>query len=666
LKRFDRSTSHTTGESDASNDKGTLTLVFQTLEHRMKKLREKALEKKYVRSRSRGSTSVSSKRRSDVVNHKDTAKINDTHSSARLSRRVSEGERAWNREVEEDSIQVTMKHLNQSIFVLVHRPNTHVPYRVENRSLKHIIYFRQRGCEQHKWISLPPGDSVDYVWEEPMKPHKLTVRVGSQRKTIDDKSATPRKFMRFNIIESEDQEGGFGAARTVKLDEIGFHELLPCPGKPEAKAKRIEDTGNISCEAGAYLHCRVDTKGKTRMLIISEHEDSKASGELGQLESHLEIFKKQIFEESLKLKELMNRKSLRDAKSLSVTETKFEDGADVHMSSSLPTVKEDEIALDTYEAADGIEDSEREVVLNETEKAIINVADVPEGEAITSRHQVLVEVVEATGLCHQIDSELSDRCNPYCTLRVIRRSRRHRPNIFAAKSDTNKVHRTYYIEKTVSPKWSGMKFIFDVSHEAEKDPQGYSILVKVKDFRRVGKNGSLGMSEIRLRNLKHQKEVFGWFPLMARTGRGSDILAAGAGRGRGSVKLRVQWIYKVSALVNYYIILLENRLGELRSNCEGMKAQIENLRKDELIEKEMAESLSKLPIFNTTSKNSVSLVKQNNNKSWGKRRQKSRMSNVFTSNDSTKRHNSLSALSTTSLNGRRKHIFSSKKVDLSN
>ena len=214
---------------------------------------------------------------------------------------------------------------------------------------------------------------------------------------------------------------------------------------------------------------------------------------------------------------------------------------------SLPTVKEDEIAMDSIEG-DGLIKNKKQVYQNNMERIIVETADQPDDEAITSRHQVLVEVVEAHGLRHPV-SDSSRPCSPYCTVRVIRRSRKHRPNIFTSKSDSLNVRRTYYIDKSASPKWSGMKFIFNVSPDAEDDPQGFTILVKVKDFRLIGKNGSLGMTEIRLRNLKHQKEVFGWYPLMARTGRGSEILAAGAGKGRGSVKVRVQWIFSVPSLL---------------------------------------------------------------------------------------------------------------------
>ena len=72
-----------------------------------------------------------------------------------------------------------------------------------------------------------PGDSIDYTWEEPMKPHKLIVRAGIHHKEATKEASRPMKnVFPFNIIGSEDQ-AGFGAPRTIKLDEIGFVDVFP-------------------------------------------------------------------------------------------------------------------------------------------------------------------------------------------------------------------------------------------------------------------------------------------------------------------------------------------------------------------------------------------------------------------------------------------------------
>jgi len=114
--------------------------------------------------------------------------------------------------------------------------------------------------------------------------------------------------------------------------------------------------------------------------------------------------------------------------------------------------------------------------------------------------------------------------------------------------------------------------------------------VKVKGFRLVGKNRPLGRTEIHLRNLRTQKEVIGWFPLLSKTGRGNEFNPAGAGRARGSIKVRIQWVYNVSALLDYFILLSENRVNELEGNRNGINRQLARLYKAEKAKKSIVES----------------------------------------------------------------------------
>lgn len=592
LQRFERSASNVVSPQENTDEeptgRETLTLVFQTLEHRMKKLRGKALGRKNIRTRIRGDSGASTRMRADSGNHKDVSRSSQIDAIRLTNRRLRDEDEESQRK--EELIQVSMKHLNQSIFVFVHEVNFSVPYKIENRSLDYVLYFRQRGCEHHQWNVLLPGDTLDYSWEEPMKPQKLHIRVGAKKhkKVAKDNSRGVRHALPFNIIDSEDH-AGFGSPRTLKLDEIGYVTSLPCP--ISSKSARNQNEVGFS-----FLHCQISAEGKTKKLVVSDNHNSSVSEELIQLESHMNNLTRQMLEERQKHENLVSLKciSIPNPPSEKSNMEYDENGESNYNQFSLPTVKEDEIVSQANETESFVNDEQtRENINQNIEKTIISTADCVDDDIITSRHQVLVEVVEASGLRQSI-SDASHSCNPYCTVRVIRRNKNHRANLFALKSDN--VMRTYYINQNESPKWSGMKFIFNVSPEAALDPQEFSVVVKVKDFKLVGKNGSLGMTEIRLHNLKHQKEVFGWYPLMARTGRGSEILAASAEGGRGSVKLRVQWIYAVSSLLDYYLLLSQKRLAELSANCEGMKHQLENLKKDEEKEKEMKDILNKSSI----------------------------------------------------------------------
>ena len=69
----------------------------------------------------------------------------------------------------------------------------------------------------------------------------------------------------FSLIESEEQ-GGYGPTRTVRLEQIGFADYLPCPAGGNVKLNEVTH------EAGQLL-CRVDTEGGTRLLIVSDATD---------------------------------------------------------------------------------------------------------------------------------------------------------------------------------------------------------------------------------------------------------------------------------------------------------------------------------------------------------------------------------------------------------
>ena len=96
--------------------------------------------------------------------------------------------------------------------------------------------------------------------------------------------------------------------------------------------------------------------------------------------------------------------------------------------------------------------------------------------------------------------------------------------------------------------------------------------------------------------MKDQKVNVGWYPLrgkLGQSGLGQDPLD----RISGSIRLRVQWIYDVPGLLEYYILCADSRLGTLRKSREGMKRQLKELRDKAQQEKELEEtfSIAKVP-----------------------------------------------------------------------
>jgi hypothetical protein len=506
----------------SSEEHNRLVLTFQTLENRMKEIREQAIERKNI------SNSLTMKQ----ISNKGIVERNaDDHRGPAFMKQLDS---VAQKDVD-DYINASVKLLNQTMFIFVHDKKSSPVYRVDNRSIAYMIYFRQRGCEAHPWNSLAPGDSIDYTWEEPIKPNRLLVRVGNHNNNgFSVKPNGGKKIFPLKIIENEDQ-GVLGKTQEVNLDEIGHKEKLSSP---------ISRDGSVAKE----LYCKVDTEGMTRVLVITDAKASQNSEELNAMIDPLNTLSGKIRDEKTKLQ---NLKSLI--------------GACIPPDIGLITVPENE----TVRVKE-----ERSLETNLTE-----LGSHPKDSEVTSTNQVFIEVLEASGLHTAGNSSgYNGLCSPYCSIKLEEGLNEKGRNLFLPTKRQSK--RTYFIEKTVSPKWTGMKFVFDVPAKARDQMNGLSIKVKVKDFHLVGKHSSLGRVEIQLRSLKDQKEILGWFPLLGRNSRGGNLTSS-TGRFLGSIKLRVLWIYTAPALLDYYILLSERHLKELEINRQGILSHFEKLKKAE-------------------------------------------------------------------------------------
>jgi len=218
------------------------------------------------------------------------------------------------------------------MFVVIREQDKENPlFRIQNRSINHIVFYRQRGCDGHPWNHLMPGESKPYSWEEPMKSKKLSVRVaaksqdifkpddmaGSQCETVSDVESNDFDFDRDNdtviLIDQDkhtarasrlrqafahqyvntEERGGYGPSISVRLEEIGFRSLLPIQSKEAGKARQ-------------FLNCEVDTDGGTRLLVVSD--DSGSMDERRMLNKHLDTLKKQVTYEQDRIAELNSLK----------------------------------------------------------------------------------------------------------------------------------------------------------------------------------------------------------------------------------------------------------------------------------------------------------------------------------------------------------------------
>jgi hypothetical protein len=525
-------------------------------------------------------------------------------------------------------IKVDMRFLHNSVFVEVQQQDTgNPPFRVENRAVNHVIFYRQRGCNGHAWNSLKPGESRNYCWEEPLRPRKLTVRVGmvgiffdasgqahlstefgkkvqlaegevslSLRSENDAKRAqVARESKLFSLqhVENEEQ-GGLGPSRSVKLEEIGFTDFLPLP---TSKKRALENP------ADEYLCCKVDADGATRVLVVS---DSSGEDEGSVLQSHLLALKSRIDEEQLRVDQLLSLKAW--------IRRRFGSQLDSWSSRSKGEGKMEVInEQDSGTLGSDADDCMR---LGKTEEPLDTVAveararhlvDLPEESSIVRCHQLVVDVLEATGLR---STYVSGLCNPYCEISLVGRTGSRR-SVFLGNADKRK---TYFVEKTITPKWANQSFVFDVPQEAVRVTRGHRLQVKLRSFRLLGQHPHLGQTTVHLRSLRNQQALVGWYPLVGRTGRRD--LGGGTidnNSSRGSLKLRVQWIYTAPALVDYFLMLSEKMLSDLQESREGMNRQHEHFIETERKRKEHVDLVSSVRIPNILKK----LKNNHENQLWG-------------------------------------------------
>jgi hypothetical protein len=499
-----------------------LVLIFRTVEERLRRVRLKAAKSNAVKSADRHEPDVT-----------DRADASPADSSRALSSLASPPQPL-------EYFTAELKTLHNCMF-LVLREADNIPYRVQNRTINSTIYYRQKGCSAHPWQILKPGQSDSYCWEEPMRPKRLTVRAAIDSAFVDssegvdgvdnilediksmggkfserERSVVPRtaKSRLFRRVKDE-EDAVFSPSINVRLEEIGLREFLRHPGTSQG-------------DYAKYLELEVDVSGSTRQLVVS---DVSGEGDEEQMVRYLRFLEKKCTEEELRKKELRTVKVFLAQVNLALPGTAIDESA--------------------------------EAMLDDAQRLM---EDFPNETTISAQHQIAVEVIEAVGLSSE---NITGVCNPFAEV-CLKTGSGARTSLFKKKD----VRRTYFIRKTANPTWNSQSFVFDVPPEACYVPRGRSVQVRVRNYRVVGGHSLLGSAKVDFHSLRNQQPLIGWFPLSSRGG-GRDLDSPLSHWGRGSIKLKIQLIYTVPALLDYFLLLSETRLTNLQESLEGMAQQLE-------------------------------------------------------------------------------------------
>jgi hypothetical protein len=469
-------------------------------------------------------------------------------------------------------VNIELRPIHNMTFVHLSDTTT-VPYEIRNSSRNTTVYFRQRGCSAHPWRSLKPGASDVYTWEEPLKTKRLSVRValpdlseaifqpeddrppssrqsvesGKGRMVLNDiqkggtlgMSRSPRRFRQNRKVRDE-EDSIFSPSLTVRLDEIGFSDIM----------QLSNPNGASSSEAALVFE--VGVSGSTRVLAI--RDVSKNDGD-DPLLQHLEALESRAVEEERRLS------------ALGSIATAYKEG---RQSTSCHTD-----ALSTEEILQEIKSLTHEF---------------PEERTLSAKHQIVVEVLEAIGLS---PDNYIGVCNPYVEV-SLNSAQSGRQSLFRRDGGAR---RTYYVRKSLNPKWNKQSFVFDVPREAASVTRGHSLRVKVRNFRKVGTHTTLGRAQVDLHSVRDQKPVTGWFPLVGKTGR-RELENSTSHWGRGSIRLSIHWVFTTSALLDYFILLTERRLRTLQESIESMQLQMERKRKEKSKEMELADGFRAVRLNN--------------------------------------------------------------------
>jgi hypothetical protein len=501
-----------------------LILTFRTVEERLRRIRLKAAR--------------TSRQKSSTGSHK---------------RNVSnEGESE-----EGNSSQYLHAELRQlhNCNFLVLRETDRVPYQIQNRTINSTLYFRQKGCDAHQWQCLRPGQSSSYTWEEPLRPKRLSVRVASESAFLfsnarfdeddADKESQLNDFEMKDIQNKagvaqqkqpsssrlalgkvkDDEEEVFSVTITVRLEEIGWRDFLK--------------TGPRESDQAKFLELEVQVLASTRVLVV--HDASNERDEQ-QMTRQLDALKSHCLAEEHRIDRL---KALRSS---------LIQKANPHG----PRRMESDAGNSPIENFQSFLDEARTLM-----------SDFVEESAISRCHQLQIEILEAAGL--NPDNYIGGACNPYAVINLKFNGSRK----WFRKTD---VRRTYFVKKSVNPVWNSQSFLFNVPEEAASVTRGHYVSIHIRNFRPFSWHSTLGKCHVDLHSLRDQKSMVGWFPLSGRSG-GGDFDNPTSQWGRGSVKLRAQWVYTIPAMMDYFILLSEGRLKEIRNSVTGMSLQL--LKKNE-------------------------------------------------------------------------------------
>ena len=491
-------------------------LTFQTVEQKLRLIRESAKSQPPENSKDTNSkqgekrTSLLNRRKGSVQSRKPNVDKSSIESAAMMIQPYED----------KGSIPITveMRVVDSSVFMILTELDTSArpEYRVVNNSHCNIIHYRQKSVRDGWWQSLEPGMSAPYIWDNPIKSHKLLIRIG--RNTLcptDTYNSTDEKRLLFFSSNTSEKY-----TELLNFDDIGSEEYISVPGV-EGKLK-----------------AQVFSEGPTKVLKVfpasSTQDESELSFTIAFLDNQIAVLEKLAY----------NIKSSVGLYESSEGQVILRD----HMNDAQDEIIKAQLRL--LEVGDEWASDERRMVTTCVPFQSLF------GPIITRQDQILVEVISTAGTKQ---TTLGGNNETYCEL-SLRIENATLPKHF------RQLRRTYINDECVDPKWDNQVFIFDVPVKPQQSIRGYCVRVKVKKKSYIGPDDFLGQADIQFASLESENELRGWFPLQPM--KSSIKSSPQSLEVSGSIKLRVQWIYSAKAFVQHISKAVDRRIDYLNDNLQ--------------------------------------------------------------------------------------------------
>jgi hypothetical protein len=202
--------------------------------------------------------------------HVSLSSKSDGHSVAALTR--SHGEQT---DINQESIiQVQMKSVDSSIFMIISEPDKNIrpEYQIINLCCGYSLHYRQKGMYGARWSILDPGDSIDYVFDDPTKSRSIIIRVGKYFPCLSQDRLTELPTRNEHPLGCLSVNSSDIFVAQVLFDEIGSKSVLSIP------------------QLDKRLEISVNSNGPTKLLSIS----SETMFQECELQYTLEFLKEQI------------------------------------------------------------------------------------------------------------------------------------------------------------------------------------------------------------------------------------------------------------------------------------------------------------------------------------------------------------------------------------